>query len=391
MRTWVGCIRIDGLYVTVEREHGAVSPFAIANGKSIVDACPKARAAGVVPGALVASARRLCAGLRILAFEPRRYRAAAGRWMRPCLDHSPWLEPLAPHEAFLDLTGHPDPNAAIRDLHRLSQGYGLSARAAVASNKLVARAATIVPDTLRDPVTLVPPGAERAFLAPHPVRALWPLGEKLLARLERLEYENVAEIAASSLTDLRSQLGKEAAMVQTLAQGRYPDPVRALYPEATIRRRERWLEPIELEEMLWKRVGEMAKDAAEALSGRCCRVFSLTLEMEDNTRRETRETRRLMDRAKLPETALRLLERLAPDGPVAGVALVAGALQDPPPLDGDLFSLDKIRRRRALDDATLCLEERFGKRILFPCSDVPVPWREQAWQAFWGRLGAGVV
>jgi len=45
----------------------------------------------------------------------------------------------------------------------------------------------------------VPPGAERAFLAPWPVQVLPGVGPKLLARLERLNVRRVGELAAMPL------------------------------------------------------------------------------------------------------------------------------------------------------------------------------------------------
>ncbi|HEY3413645.1 MAG TPA: hypothetical protein VGM51_11415 [Armatimonadota bacterium] len=385
MQRWVGAIRITGLYTHVEAERGTPSPLAVANGKTIMDACPAARSRGVAPGMPVPTARRFCGGLRVIPYDPRRYRSISNAWMRLGLEHAPWLEPLDPHEAFLDLAGHPDPEGAIAEIHAGVFAMGFSVRAGLATNKLVARAATIVPDTLRDNVTLVPAGAEAAFLAPHPVRALWPLNEKVIQRLERLEYENVAELAASDVADLKAQVGREASLVHTLARGVYPDPVRPLYPEANIRRRKRWLEGLEREEDLATAVTEMAEDAAVQLGGRCCRVMCVILELEDHTRLEERETRRLLDRSCLPAVAKRLVARMAPEHPVTGMAFIGADIVDPPPLEGDLFTLDKIRRKRTLETSMECLEERYGKRILFPCSDVPIPWRQRAWEAFWSR------
>lgn len=401
MPRWVGCIRIEGFYVGVERANGAEAPLAVADGGTLRDACPLARRAGAAPGVPVATARRLCAGLRVLPYEARRYRAAANRWMRLGLSHAPWLEPMAPHEAFLDLTGHPNPNAAIAEVHAAVADLGHTARAAVATNKLIARAATLVPDTLDDPVTLAPPGAEAAFLAMWPVDILWPLDAKTRARLARLEYGNVAEVAAVPLTDLKSQVGARAMLVHTLARGRFPDPVRPLFPEETIRQLARWTDGLQRADDVLRATDDLARAAAAALGNRCCRVLSLTVEREDRSRLEAREARRMLDGPALLRAASRLagilLERIrppAPDDPtegaaahsaITGLALVAASLTDPPPIEGDLFSLDKLRRARALEEAMTCLEERFGKRILFSASEVPVPWRQRAWRAFWER------
>lgn len=389
MRRGVGYIHIEGFYAAHECKAGREGPFAVVEGDSLRDADAMARAAGLAPGTSLRIARRLCADLAVISYDPRRYAAPARRWMRLCLRHAPWLEPPAPHEAFLDLTGHPDPETALRELRGEISEDGLRVRASLAANKLVARAAAMAPDPLDGPVAVVPPGAEAAFLAPHPVSLLWPLDPKIRARLERLEYGSNAEVAAASLADLKSQLGKAAPLVHALSRGIYPDPVRPLFPEATIRFARRFEPGLETMDHIAHFAALLGERAAKRLGARCCRVLSVTLEMEGGLRLEARETRRLLDGKGLVATAVRLSRRPAPRAPVTGVAVVAAALTDPPPVEGDLFSLDKMRRRRALAETVTCLEERYGKRTVFPLSSVPVPWRERQWAAFWKRHKGG--
>ncbi|NMC82000.1 MAG: hypothetical protein GYA63_03990, partial [Armatimonadetes bacterium] len=260
---------------------------------------------------------------------------------------------------------------------------------AAASNKLVARTATMVPDTFNNPVTLIPHGAEAAFLAPQPVSALWPLPPKTRQRLERLEYDNIAELTAAALAELRAQVGADAPLVHALARGRYPDPVRPDFPPETLRARIRRDDGMERREELQEAAKRIADVVAAQLGNRCCRVLSLWLEMETGARIETRETRRVLDAGCVLPAALRLVERLQPKAPVTAMALIGADIGDPPPLEGDLFTLNRIRRRRALEEAVSCLDERYGKRILFPLSEVPVPWRVRAWQVFWERVSGG--
>jgi nucleotidyltransferase/DNA polymerase involved in DNA repair len=389
MRRYVGYIHIEGFYAAQERGNGRTGPFAVLDGETVKDADPLARRAGVLPGVKARTARRLCADLAVVPYDPRRYAAAARRWMRFGLRYAPWLEPLAPHEAFLDLTGHPDPESAMHALHGSISEDGIIVRAALAGNKFLARAITMVPDPLGGPVAVVPRGAEASFLAPHPVSVLWPLDPKTLARLERLEYGSVAEVAAASISDLKSQVGKAAPLVHALSRGIYPDPVRPLFPEATIRFHRRFEPGLDTMRDIGHFTEALATRAALRLGARCCRILSVTLEVEGGLRLEARETRRLLDGKALVAAAARLAERLAPDTPVTGVAVVAAALTDPPPVEGDLFSLDKMRRRRVLHETVTCLEERYGRRTVFPLSSVPVPWRERQWAAFWKRHKGG--
>jgi nucleotidyltransferase/DNA polymerase involved in DNA repair len=389
MRRYVGYIHIEGFYAAHERGGGREGPFAVMEGDAIRDADAIARKAGAVPGVSLRVARRLCADLAVVPYDPRRYAGAARRWMRLGLRHVPWLEPLEPHAAFLDLTGHPNPEEAIHALHEEISEDGLQVRAALAGNKFLARAITMVPNPLGGPVAVVPRGAESAFLAPHPVSILWPLDPKTLARLERLEYGSVAEVAAAATADLKSQIGKAAPLVHALSRGIYPDPVRPLFPEATIRFHRRFEPGLETMRDISHFTEALAAGAARRLGGRCCRVLSVTLELEGGLRLEARETRRLLDGKGLVAAAARLVERMAPREPVTGLAVIAASLTDPPPVEGDLFSLDKMRRRRALAETVTCLEERYGKRAVFPLASVPVPWRERQWAAFWSRHRGG--
>lgn len=389
MRRCVGYIHIEGFYAAQETKQGRPGPFAILEGDALYDADPLARKAGAGPGASLRTARRFCPGLVAIPYEPRRYAAAARRWMRLCLRHAPWLEPLAPHEAFLDLAGHPDPEAAMQELRGAISEDNAPVRAALGGNKLVARAAAMVPDPLGGPAAIVPAGTEAAFLAPHPVSLLWPLDRKTRTRLERLEYGNIAEVASASVAELKSQLGRAAPLVHALAHGIYPDPVRPLYPEATIRFHRRFEPGLETVAGIEHWMQILAERAAKRLGARCCRVLSVTLEVEGGRRMEAREARKTLDGKALIAAALRLAQMLGPRAPVTGIAIVAASLAEPPPIEGDLFSLDKLRRRRALDEAVMCLEERYGKRAVFPLAGIAVPWRERQWAAFWSRHRGG--
>jgi hypothetical protein len=211
----------------------------------------------------------------------------------------------------------------------------------------------------------------------------------VVARVVRLVYGSVTEVAAASLAVLKTQFGKSAPLVHALAHGVYPDPVRPLFPEATIRFHRRFEPGLETMWDIGQVVAALADRAAKRLGARCCRILSVTLEMEGGLRLEARESRRLLDGKALVDTAVRLSQRLAPLRPVTGVAVIAASLTDPPPVEGDLFSLDKIRRRRALAETVTCLEERYGKRAVFPLARVPVPWRERQWAAFWKRHKGG--
>src|SRR5207237_9120707 len=93
----------------------------------------------------------------------------------------------------------------------------LSISIGVASGKMVAKIACDAgkPDGL----VVVPPGTERAYLAPKPVGLLWGIGPKTQARLREHGIETVEQIAAMEADALRELFGRWGAELQLLARG----------------------------------------------------------------------------------------------------------------------------------------------------------------------------
>src|SRR5262249_48139281 len=111
------------------------------------------------------------------------------------------VEPLSLDEAFLDVTGS---RALFGDGARIAARIKAEVRAAtqltvsvgVAANKFVAKVAS----DLRKPdgLVVVPPGEERAFLAPLPVSRLWGVGPVTQKQLERCGLRAIADVQARS-------------------------------------------------------------------------------------------------------------------------------------------------------------------------------------------------
>ena len=90
-----------------------------------LDACPEARAAGILPGMALAEARSVLAGAgRLVAWEEEPYREASRRWLEAVAEYSDAVEPLRQHEALADLTGHPRPREAAEALWRALVNLG---------------------------------------------------------------------------------------------------------------------------------------------------------------------------------------------------------------------------------------------------------------------------
>ncbi|MCY3699175.1 MAG: DNA polymerase IV [Gemmatimonadetes bacterium] len=122
------------------------------------------------------------------------------------------VETLSLDEAFLDVTASrrlfgTGPEIATRIRQRIAEEERLTASVGVASNKYVAKVASDLkkPDAL----VVVPPGTEREFLAPLSVARLWGAGPKVQARLARLGFRTVGDVARNKPEFLEASLGRK--------------------------------------------------------------------------------------------------------------------------------------------------------------------------------------
>ncbi len=122
------------------------------------------------------------------------------------------VETLSLDEAFLDVTASrrlfgTGPEIAARIRRRIAGEERLTASVGVASNKYVAKVASDLekPDAL----VVVPPGTERAFLAPLSVSRLWGAGPKVQARLAQLGFRTIGDVARNRPGFLEASLGRK--------------------------------------------------------------------------------------------------------------------------------------------------------------------------------------
>ncbi|MYA34351.1 MAG: DNA polymerase IV [Gemmatimonadales bacterium] len=122
------------------------------------------------------------------------------------------VETLSLDEAFLDVTASrrlfgTGPEIATRIRRRIAEEERLTASVGVAPNKYVAKVASDLkkPDAL----VVVPPGTEREFLAPLSVSRLWGAGPKVQARLARLGFRRIGDVARNKPEFLEASLGRK--------------------------------------------------------------------------------------------------------------------------------------------------------------------------------------
>ncbi len=195
-------------------------------GRGVVSSASyPARKFGVHSALPTARALRLCPGLVVVRHRHHVYGEYSERVMEILRQSVPVMEQISIDEAFLDVSGHPDPGEQVAaSLQRRILGeLQLPTSWGVAPNRLVAKIATNVgkPNGL----VVVPPGQEAAFLARLPVAMLWGVGPKTQAVLAELGVRSIGDLATMPLETLAARFGYRAADLQAGARGVDDSPI----------------------------------------------------------------------------------------------------------------------------------------------------------------------
>ncbi|MDI7246579.1 MAG: hypothetical protein QME92_03775 [Bacillota bacterium] len=266
-------IWLPGFYARAEvvlRQQPEEAPIVVTRGRHVMDASPGARKRGIGLGISLSAARLMCPEIVQVSYAPERYDGFADSLWEACAQHSPAVEPLAQHEAFIDLSGCADVPGV---LERVSQGVesiiGSRPVFGVAGCKLVARVASGVLEETREvlrgkapgascrragsrpegegqgrhlPVSpareagnaLIVTGKEKEFLAPLPVGVLWTIDRDVIERLLRLGVQRVGDVQAMGRSALVDVLGEVGHVVYEFSLGTDRSRVMPVYPKKAI-------------------------------------------------------------------------------------------------------------------------------------------------------------
>ena len=343
-------------------------------GRGVVStASYAARRFGVASAMPISTAWRLCPQGVFIAPDMAKY-SEVSKQIRVVFEaFTDLVEPISVDEAFLDVTASVrlfgDGETIARKIKaRIRDETKLTASVGVATAKLIAKIASDLKKP--DGLVVVPPGTERAFLAPLPVRRLWGIGPKMEERLAKLGVHTIGQLAEAKVTRL---LGTHGLDLQRLARGEDDRPVvsdsgpaQSVSVEHTFDADQG--DSRELRRALLRLADELSRRLrAESMAGR-----TITLKYRDETFKTTTHAR----------------SRKAPTNVAADLFTLAAALFDEvhgslkvrllgigvsgfdEPAQKSLFEDEGSARGAKIDGVRDRVREKFGKTALFRASEL---------------------
>jgi nucleotidyltransferase/DNA polymerase involved in DNA repair len=217
-------------------------PLVVHREKRVLDVDALAESLGIAPGMPLGEAKAIGRGGAFVAWEEEPYREEQERWLEVCAEFADVIEPVEQHEAFVDLSLHPEPLEVADVLaSTIEQRLGYSCQFGVAPVKWIARVAAESPAGLSTTSFLDP----LAFIAPLPVELL-PVPAAQKQRLRFLGYTRIGVVREVPLDVLKAQFGEEGLTIWQAVRGGGHEQVQALYPRDALAERLELDPPAEL-------------------------------------------------------------------------------------------------------------------------------------------------
>ena len=209
------------------------------SGRGVVtSATYEARALGVRAGMPTSRARALCPHAAFVPGSHGLYRRYSQEVMGILATITPALEQVSIDEAFLDVSGARRRLGSPLEIAtlirtRIRDSVGLPASVGIASTKSVAKIASS--HAKPDGLLLIPHEATVGFLHGLPVGALWGVGGRTGAILDREGIDTIGDLAHAPLARLTKLLGVASAHhLHDLAWGIDPRPVAPARAEKSV-------------------------------------------------------------------------------------------------------------------------------------------------------------
>ncbi|MGE0001436.1 MAG: hypothetical protein AB7F50_05745 [Fimbriimonadaceae bacterium] len=366
---------LEGFYTAVVRPLDR--PHVVHADGAVLEACPLARERGIAAGASLAEARAVLREEGAYSeLDPEVCEPHRDRWLDRLLPYSTRVMPGLPHEAWVDMAGHPDPyTAAEGALRSVAEEVPCGLVAGTAPCRWVAELAVSRLDLapLRWGVPVLEPVTDvRSFLARLPVALLRPVSPQIRARLVALGHRTIGHVAEVPLAVLRTQFGDSAALVSSASQGTWPDPVVPTYPGTSAEERWNALVPIECSLELSEVLGVLALKLSCTLHATERTAEEVMLVFESEEGRCVTCRRRMTKSAASAEGMMVALhaewQKARLDFPPSAVRVAALGLR---PIESGQEGL--WRSRSSVKSALGTVRAAFGDGAVKMASEVPLP------------------
>lgn len=373
------CVRLENFYVKNSPalvEVNPAKPKCVLRDKHVLDADSVAFSKGVSLGMPERQARAILDKGGFIPWEEDHYRDVQIKWLNRCLPFTGVIEPTHQHEAFFDLSSHPDP----RDIaHQLYEALDTPAHLGAASSKWLASLAAdsapcghLFDEAVKDPA---------GFLKMRDVSCLSPVAEEHRVRLAFLGYRAVGEVAKLPLQVLKGQFGADALAIRQAAIGRIYQPVEAIYPPKSLIEVVNFdggtSSTLELDEGLLKLSEAMGeKLVSQEKQGSEVRLY---LEFESGKIQTT--IRRFQKVVRCRQSAISALRLMIPrelSEPIYRIRVLMVSLANVPRVQRDLTGRTPNEQRGASAEAALrSLRTVFGDQSVVQATEIQMPRRVQ--------------
>ena len=344
----------------------------------VLTASYEARPFGVGSAMPMARARKLCPDALIVRPNFARYREISARVMRVFADFSPDVEAISLDEAFLEMSGAErifgPPEAMGRKLKAavFEATSGLTVTVGISGTKYVAKVAS--GHRKPDGLTIVPPDAAQAWLAPMPVSRLWGVGAKTEPRLLKLGLRTIGDVAAADPKWLERQLGRAGSHYYALAHAQDPRRVAGHRSSKSIGSEVTLARDIRIGDELKRHLRRAAEDIGRRLRRKHYVAFGVRVKLKTADfqifTRQHRLTRATDVADEFHRIGVSLLDEFEHKGPFRLVGMATYDLsRDEQKHQTDLFAAGGERRRK-LEVAVDSLSERFGAGVVRHATDL---------------------
>ena len=373
---WIMHVDMDAFYASIEqRDNPALQGMPVIVGGLtsrgvVATASYEARVFGVHSAMSMKTARRLCPNGVFLPVRMSHYRRVSHQIRLILSQYSPFIEPLALDEAFLDVSGMNYKYPHIIDIAKavkedIRRKTGLVASAGVAPNKFLAKLASDLKKP--DGLMWIPYGQERDILAPLPVGRLWGVGKVTEQALRRAGFRTIGDVAAGGVDALYPVVGNQARRLYELSLGRDNRPLEVSRRPQSVGNEHTYVHDLLSDEEVDEQFRILANEVSRRLRQNHLMGRTITIKVRFSsfrtiTRSMTIDGIGTCAEEQLYFAAKRLYNKCRVAEPVRLLGLSVSQLQ-PLQVQGDLFS-DDTETKAKVAEAIDKLQQRFGRRAI---------------------------